>query len=254
MATYHFSTLARLWPRRTRPATIAAIIGLMAGPGGAKALDVLANEKAGRDACAKRLCDMVLKREPKGPPLACDMTKTWDRGKIKKNGEKSNISWGFGDARCQVALNIDRAILLPAVASPAHTVFIPEQTVRCKIEDSENKLTDLNVRAAPKIKFKDGKAHKVWINVKDVDGDSNIGGLVWSVAKLADGLGIFHKATLKEINKFIHEKCAADYGGEVAKAGGKTGAEAKKPGTKAAEPDKDVDKAKATGAIKAEAK
>lgn len=254
MVSVRFATRGLLRPGRSLSAAIAAAAGMTMASVGAQALDVLANEKAGRDACAKRLCDIVLKREPKGPPLACDMTKTWDRTKIKKNGEKSNISWGFGDARCQVALNIDRAMLLPALASPTHTLFVPEQTVRCKIEDSESKLTELNVRASPKIKFKDGKAHKVWINVKDIDGDSNVRGLVWSVAKLADGLGIFHKATIKEINKFIHEKCAADYGGVEANAGGKTNPEIKKPVIKAADTAKDGDKAKPTGAVKAEVK
>lgn len=184
----------------------------------AAALDVLPDEKAGREACERKFCAMVLDRKPTGPDVACDMTKTWDRTKIKKNGEKKAISWGFGDARCKIAFSFDRKDLLPALQEAKFTLRIPPQTIRCEIEDSEKTPRSLLVEAAPKIKFKDGRADKVWINVKDVKGESSMKNLVWAVAKLADGLGIFHKDTVREINKFIHKKCEQEYGASTTKA------------------------------------
>lgn len=212
-------------------AVAAAVIVSYTPP--AAALEILANERASRDACERHLCEIVLDRKLSGPPLACDMTKTWDRTKIKKNGAKKAISWGFGDARCQVKLEMPRTMIVPALDRPKHTVQFKTQTVNCKIEDSERKLTTLEVDAAPKIKFKDGKAYKVWINVKDVRGDSNLKSLVWAVSKLADNLGIFHKDSLKEINKLLYETCDKEYG---------SGAESKDKG-----------KSKSKNAIKAEA-
>lgn len=189
---------------------VAGLLATSSAP--SLALDVLPDEKATRDACERRLCEIVLDRKLSGPPLACNMIKTWDRDKIKKNGKKKALTWGFGDARCQVAISMARAQIVPALVEPSYTLQFPKQTVACKIEDSDKKLTDLKVEAAPKIKFKDGKAHKVWINVTDVEGEGMVTGLVWTVSKLADGLGMFHKDTLKEINKFVHEKCIEEYG------------------------------------------
>lgn len=198
-------------------AAMPLVAGLLAASSSPSfALDVLPDEKATRDACERRLCEIVLDRKLSGPPLACNMIKTWDRDKIKKNGKKKALTWGFGDARCQVAITMERAQIVPALVDPSYTLQFPKQTVACKIEDSDKKLTDLKVEAAPKIKFKDGKARKVWINVTDVEGEGMVTGLVWTVSKLADGLGIFHKDTLKEINKFVHEKCIEEYGAGAA--------------------------------------
>lgn len=178
----------------------------------ATALDVLPNEKAGREACERRACDMVLKRDEKGPPLVCDMVKTWDRDKIKKGGEKKRMTWGFGDARCQVSLKLERALVMPALLQDKYTLQFPPQRIVCEIEGSEKKPESLTVVAAPKIKFKDGKADKVWLNVKEVEGQSGVKTLVWTAAKLADGLGFFHKDTIKSINGFLHKTCPDEFG------------------------------------------
>lgn len=176
------------------------------------ALEVLPDEKASREACERRFCEIVLDGKDSGPPLACDMTKTWDRVKLKKDGEKNALSWGFGDARCNIALKIPREKIVPALKQDRHTFTFERQTIDCKVEGSDNKLNSLQVDAAPKIKFRNGRAHKVWINVEDVRGESGLKNLVWTATKLADNLGLFHSATVKEINKFIHHTCQRRYG------------------------------------------
>ncbi|MCB1519494.1 MAG: hypothetical protein KDJ37_02840 [Hyphomicrobiaceae bacterium] len=200
------------------PALLAALATLVpVATQSASALDVLPDERAGRQACERRLCEMILDRKPTGPALACDMTKTWDRNKIKKGGASKSISWGFGDARCKIAFKLERAALLPALEQPKYTLAIPPQTIKCEIEGADEKVKPLTVLAAPKIKFKGGRADKVWLNVKDVKGDGMMKGLVWTVAKLADSFGIFHKDTVREINRFVHEKCEAEFGATAAK-------------------------------------
>ncbi|MGD9783388.1 MAG: hypothetical protein AB7E80_16710 [Hyphomicrobiaceae bacterium] len=198
--------------RRTRLVVAATVLALTTPTAGALALEVLPDEKAGREACERRFCQIVLERKEAGPPLTCDMTKTWDRNKIKKGGQKKSISWGFGDARCKVALRLERSVFVPALDSAKYTVALPVQTVRCEIEDSDGKLKPLIVEAAPKIKFKDGRAYKAWINVKEVKGEGMVKSLVWSVSKLADSIGIFHKDTIQEINKFIYKTCEEEHG------------------------------------------
>ena len=59
-----------------------------------------------------------------------------------------------------------------------------------------------------KITFKDGRAKTAWINLKDVEGPSTMKGMAFTVAKLEDGLGLFHKGLIKAINEQITTKCA----------------------------------------------
>lgn len=191
---------------------LALLLGLLVAAPAAKALDVLPDEKASRENCERRFCEIVLDGKDSGPPLTCDMTKTWDRMKIQKNGEKSALSWGFGDARCTVALSIPRDKIVPALNEEKHTFQSEPQTVHCKVEGSNSELDTLEVVAAPKIKFKNGQAYKVWINIEDVRGDSSLKTFVWTASKLVDNVGLFHGAAIKEINKFIHKTCQKRYG------------------------------------------
>lgn len=190
-------------------ATIAALVALLTGTTGAEALEILANEKAGREACQRRACEIIVGRQASGPPLACEMTKTWDRDKIKKGGERKKITWGFGDARCELSLRLERSFIVPALVEGKHTLFFPPQQIRCLVE-TDGKAKPLLVVAAPKVKFKGGQAHKVWLNVKSVEGEGVVKSLVWSATRLADGLGIFHSDTVKGINGFINETCPAE--------------------------------------------
>lgn len=220
-------------PRCRRKAVTATVLAGLTIPiltaSAASALDVLPDEKASREACEKRFCEIVLDGKDTGPPLACDMTKTWDRVKLQKDGEKNALPWGFGDARCNVVLKIPREKITPALHEQRHTFVFERQTINCKIEGADNKLNSLEVDAAPKIKFRNGRAHKVWLNIEDVRGESGLKSLVWTASKLADNIGLFHGATVKEINKFIHRTCERRYGKGATEAKGTKRDEKDKP-------------------------
>ena len=193
-----------------RPAVLASgAAAMLWGSAAAMALEVLPDEKAGREACEKSFCTMVVKREA-GGPLTCDMVKTWDRDKIKKGGESGKLSWGFGDARCSVKLDVARDPLLAALKEPKYTLEVPAQTVSCEIEGTDGKATTLTVSAAPKIEFEGGKASKIWLNVGKIDGDSIISNVIWAGAKLFDGVGVLHGPAITEINRFMFEQCAKE--------------------------------------------
>lgn len=201
-----FNVLMR--PARLGLATAASLFVA----GGAAALEVLPDEKAGRQACERSFCEMVVKREP-GAPLKCDMVKTWDRDKLKKSGESTKLSWGFGDARCSVKIDIARDALLSALKEPKFTLEVPEQTVTCDIENSEGKASSLTASAKPKIEFEGGKATKLWLNVGKIDGESILTNFVWAGAKLFDGVGIMHGPAVTEINRFMFEQCPKELAG-----------------------------------------
>ena len=198
------------WRSRLAPAILLlALVGLLRPPGEALALEPDPGEEKAIKTCERRLCTMVLGRQPTGPDLACNVGKTWDRDTLKK-GESSSVSWGFGDARCTVDLKLSRADLVGALTAPKYTVVIPEHEVRCIVEQ-DGKARPVVARLAPKLKFKDGKADKIWLNLGDVSGPTAVKATVNLAASLEDTLGIFHRSMLKSVNRFLHTKCGERY-------------------------------------------
>lgn len=221
------NSLATAWTLSTirTVAVLAVVLAVCAGE--ARALDELPNEKAKLRACEKNFCTMVLLKENKGDDLSCKLTKTWGKRDIKKGGE-SKVSWGFGDARCTTDVKMGRKHIIAALTLPKYTVVLNRQEVNCIVERSDG---EHKVRAilSPKIKFKKGQADKVWINLKELDGPGDIKGTVWATAHLEDTLGIFHRAIIKGINKFLYRKCSKRYAKELGLGGAASSSAKAKP-------------------------
>jgi len=173
------------------------------------ALDEQSGEAKAISACEKQLCTLLLQRKPVGSDLKCQLTKTWRQSTIKE-AESSTLKWGHGDTRCSVDINLARAAVVSAMTSEEFTYEIPKHTAHCVIEQN-GQVTNVTAKLAPKIIFKNGKAEKVWINLKDVDGPVSIKATIWTAARLADGVGLFHRKMIKSMNKFIERGCANKY-------------------------------------------
>lgn len=198
-----------------RTGLLAALAAACLGGGpAAYALDEPADEWDNLKACEKRLCMMILDRKPDGGDLKCDIAKTWAKSSLN-GGENKGVSWMFGDARCSVNLTLSHADLYSALTLPKHTVKIPQHTVKCVVE-REEQVKPVTIKLAPKLEFKNGKADKVWINLKEIEGPDDVKGTVWVAAGLEDKLGLFHKPLVKSINKFMHQQCAKRYGPDAA--------------------------------------
>jgi hypothetical protein len=208
--------------RKRGPFALAAALALaMAAGFGVLATAALALEEPPDEwdhlkDCEKRLCAIILGKDPKGDDLKCRLSKTWAKSSLK-NGEDKGVSWGFGDARCALDLTLSRADVIWALTKPKHTVRIPAHTVNCQVERG-NEVKPMTARLSPKLKFKDGQADKVWINLEDLEGPDDIKGTAWIAANLEDKLGIFHAPLIKSINKFMHTQCAKRYGPEAKEA------------------------------------
>lgn len=190
-------------------ARAAAILsaGLMAAiaPRAAEALDELKHEKKAISACERSLCSMLVNKQASGPDLKCDMTKTWGRKTIKA-AESSTLSWAFGDARCTVKIAVRRADILHAITAPKAKFWLPDQRVHCIVEE-DGKPQDVHVLVSPKIEFRDGRAEKVWINLKEAEGPAGVVGLVRFAVGLSDKVGILHPGLVKSVNGFINKSC-----------------------------------------------
>jgi hypothetical protein len=200
--------------RYAHPLRALIVAGATLGAGAAAlALEEPADEWDRLKACEKDLCTMVLEQEAAGSDLKCAISKTWARSSLK-GGEKKGVLWGFGDAQCGLDLTLSRADVVAALTRPEHTVQVPLHTVKCQVERGEE-IERVTIKLSPKLKFKHGKADKVWINVKEIAGPEDVKGTVAVAASLEDTLGIFHKPLIKSINKFLHTQCAQRYGPEA---------------------------------------
>ncbi len=191
----------------------AGLIGMIAASSAAApTLEVPPTEEVAIKACEKKICSMILGKESAGDDLACDLQKTWAKSSLE-GGKSKGMSWGFGDARCTVDVALARADIIAALTQRKHTVRVPAHDVSCVVvREGEERPVEMTV--APKLKFKDGKADKVWINLEKIEGPVDVRATVWTAAQLEDTLGVFHRPLIRSINRFIHRRCEEKWGPE----------------------------------------
>lgn len=199
---------------------------VLAGP--VVALKPAKDEQERLDQCEEDVCNLILSKDAKSKVPRCNIVKTWSKDTIKE-GESSFVTWAFGDTRCEANLKVGNNLIVAALTRPKYTLQAPMQTVNCVIDDN-GKLQRVVAKANPKIKFKNGVAKTIEIKLKKIDGPGHVTGPISTIAHLEDTLGIFHKSLLKSVNKFVHRKCAKNYGpaAKKAKAEAKAKAKAKK--------------------------
>jgi hypothetical protein len=188
-------------------ALVLAVTATMFTAPAATALDEQPGEEAAIQECDKRLCAILLEKDRQGPDLKCRLTKTWARSQIKE-AESQRLSWGFGDARCTVEINLSRDRLVAVMTGERTAFHVTRHTAHCVVEQ-DGRLEKVKAVLSPKIEFKNGKADKVWVRLKSVEGPSSVTYVVETAAQLADTFGLFHRQMLKGINRYIERHCPA---------------------------------------------
>lgn len=196
------------------------------------ALEEGAGEKKAIDACDKRLCTIVQRKDPAGEDLKCALTKTWARSTLKE-GDQRDVKWTFGDARCSVQLNLSRAKIVEALTGDRVKLWVPAHTADCIVEE-DGKVQNVTATVAPKILFENGKAKKIWINLLKVEGPAAIKATLHAGAQLNDTWGIIHRPLLKSVNGYINKHCPKYH--PLTHAVASPPAKPKPPAAKAGEP------------------
>jgi hypothetical protein len=196
----------RVTPSMSGTALLAA--ALATAP--ASALEEQKGEAQAIEDCDRRLCGILHDRSTAGENLKCTLSKTWARSTLKE-GDQPSLTWGFGDARCSLTLEISRASIVAAVtSSKTHKFWVPPHTAHCVVEEN-GQAKSLRATLEPKIVFKDGKAEKVWINLRHVEGAASIKDWVSLAAGLTDKTGIFHRQMIRSVNRYIYRDCPKKY-------------------------------------------
>lgn len=181
-----------------------AVAGSMVGS--AFALEEDKTEKEKLEGCEKSLCGILVKREAAGSDLQCGLQKTWAGSKIKEGVEQKKLTWGFGDVRCSIDLTAKRQELLDALTKPEFEYKLGTHTVRCDVE-RDKEVMKVSVALSPKFQFKDGKATKAWLGIGTIEAPTVVKGAIWTAAQLEDTFGIVHSDLIREINKFVYDRC-----------------------------------------------
>jgi hypothetical protein len=199
-----FSKSGHDWPATRGVVAAVPLLALLSLP--VAALEEGAKEKDTLEACEKSICELLVKREAAGDDLKCELSKTWGKDKIKSGVEGKKIGWSLGDARCGVTMAVKRQSIVDALTKPEYELKLDPHMVKCEVE-REKEITAINVSLAPRIQLKDGKAAKAWLGITTIDAPTAIKGAIWTVAQMEDTFGVFHSDLIKDINKFVHEKC-----------------------------------------------
>jgi hypothetical protein len=154
--------------------------------------------------CAKDLCSIILSKNPKGPDLVCDITKTWDKEKIQKGADSKNIGWGLGAATCSAKVTIKRADIVAALTSPEAKFKVGRQSVACQVGTDQYPI---GATLSPELKFNNGTATAGSLRIEEIQGAVLIKGVVWTAAQLERHFGIFEKDLVREVNRFIEKEC-----------------------------------------------
>jgi hypothetical protein len=170
------------------------------------ALEEDKGEKERLETCEKSLCGILVKRDAAGADLQCSLQKTWAGAKVKEGVEKKKLTWGFGDVRCSADVVIKRQEMIAALTKPEYEFKVPTQTVRCDVE-RDKEVMKVSVALSPKFQFKDGKATKAWLGIGTIEAPAVVKGAIWTAAQLEDTFGIVHSDLIREINKFVHDRC-----------------------------------------------
>jgi hypothetical protein len=169
------------------------------------ALEEAQDEKEQLEVCQRELCTILVKREA-GGDLQCSMQKTWAGSKIKQGVEEKKLTWSLGDVRCGVKLEVKRQDMLDALTKPQFELKVAPHAVRCDVE-REKEVVPISVTMTPRIQFKDGKAAKVWLGIGEIQAPAVVKGAIWTAAQLEDTFGVVHSDLVKEINRFVYERC-----------------------------------------------
>lgn len=176
-------------------------------PGHSLALDVKKDEKDKLKACERRICETIVKKGPATGDVSCALSKTWARKSLKETSDESKkVDWTFGDARCSVDLKIPRALIVTALTAPTVKLELPQHHVTCEIE-RDKEIDRAHFMLGPKVRFENGQAKQVWINLNKVEGPGTIKAMANTLAKLEDTVGLFQGSLTKAINKFMAEQC-----------------------------------------------
>lgn len=178
----------------------------------------MAKEKADRRACKVEICSAFAKPEG-GPPITCDVTKTWLKRHIVQRITGGSYVWPYGRLQCSLKLDLSREEIKKAASTTEATLSLPAHTLTCNVNNADpakGQAFSVKVSITPTAVFKNGAAQSVSLEPVKTEGSTIASAAVTSIMAVDKISGVVSRAVAKEINTFLFEKCKAD-GVEIAR-------------------------------------
>jgi hypothetical protein len=165
-------------------------------------------EKDARNACKKKICDIIASRDPTGEDVSCDIVKTWrEEDIVKMLGGR--INWPWGKAVCQSRLEVKRKDLALAMTEPAYDMTMPAQKLRCTLAQKEGgEPYAIEVTMTPTARFENGKATVANVNWGEASAPMFIYPLIYAGTGLDNSANVVGPEVVRMINEFATKKCA----------------------------------------------
>jgi len=182
----------------------AALLTLACQPGLAETSQ--AAPPAGQTADQKEADCWYQFMEATGPRVTCALPafmEDADRAEIRKLTREV-----LTDAHCEVAIDIERALVDGAVKTEDTVFMVPPQPVACEIVTSRGTLP-ITFTFAPRIEIKGGTAIKATPGMDHVTGVNSW--LAWPVVAYINASGTVQEVMLRVVNAYLkrrHEQAA----------------------------------------------
>jgi hypothetical protein len=167
----------------------------------------LEQEQADRKGCKTDICK-AFATPTAGPPIACDITKTWLRDELTSFIVGGSTLWGYGHMKCSFKVNLDRGEIAKGMAGGKAT--FAEHNLTCDVDDKDPaKGVAFTVKAAitPVVTFDKGQATAVALDPVKTEGSTLASAAVTSIMTVDKISGIVSKSGVSEINALLFEKC-----------------------------------------------
>lgn len=169
----------------------------------------MAKEKEDRKACKIEICK-AFASPADGAPIKCNVTKTWLAAEIQAGFLGDRLTWPWGDAQCNAAIELDRKAIAEAASKPSATIQLKKHDIVCKLnhkDPKEGAAYDLKLSIEPKVTFEGGKAVKAEMNWGSIEAPILAKSAIWPVTAVDANFGVIANGVVREINTFLTDKC-----------------------------------------------
>lgn len=135
------------------------------------------------------------------PEIVCNFP-VIPSAKEREDMEK-NTKGVLKDARCTVAIRIERALVTRALDEPDYVFQSPPQPVTCDVTAHIRQVSTFPISGtfAPRVVFKDGQAVEATAGMDNVTGVSRV--ISWPVVQYVNRSGMVREGMMKVVNAWV---------------------------------------------------
>ncbi len=169
----------------------------------------LEKEKAARLGCKVEICK-AFAAPSAGPPISCDISKTWLRDEITAQIVGGSYVWGYGHISCTFKANLDRAEIGKAMLATGGIATFATHTMVCNVDDKDSakgQAFQFKADVTPAMTFDKRKATALNFGSIKTEGSAIATAAVASIQAVDKVSGVISRSGASEMNSFLFRGC-----------------------------------------------